>query len=225
MLPLLRSHLRQANSTDDAPHCDAETLTAFAERTLDPTERDRVAHHLSECPYCCEVLATSSQAAVPPASEKTQTARTRLRWFYGAAALASLCVAAIVFHHPSKTPPSPPQPPQHVASTNPPPVPKFTGPPIFSPRLTDAQVTSPVLTGFAPVWRINSSRYPAALEISYNNGQTWSLIRTPGFQPKSVASEGTTVWVADAKGTVLQSTDVGLHWTRLPQTTHPSPVR
>ncbi len=221
MLPLLRSHLRRSQQAEITGHCDAETLAAFMERTLNRTERTRVADHLSHCQNCRNVLALASQAAL--SIEEHRPARTRFygKGLYATAALAALCIAAVLFH-PSKTPPPPPQQQQTVASTNPPPVPHSVRPPGFSPRVTGAQTIVPVLTVRTPLWRVSSSRSPAALEISYNGGTTWTPIRTPGFQPKSVAAEGPDVWVADAQGTVLESTDFGLHWSRLPRTVHPT---
>jgi len=214
ILPLLRSHLRHSQQPEITGHCDAGTLAAFAECTLDRTERDRVADHLSQCQNCRDTLALAAEAAPSSPTEM----QFHVKGIYAIAALASLCIAAVIFQHAKTLPAAPQQQQQPVASNNPPPVLSFNGPPAFSPRLTGAQVIEPILTVPTPLWRINSSRSPATLEISYTSGRTWAPIRTPDFQPKSVAAEGANVWVADAKGTVLESTDLGLHWRRLPHT-------
>lgn len=220
ILPLLRSHLRRSQQAEITGHCDAATLAAFAERTLDRTERDCVAGHLSQCQNCRDVLALASEAITGP-SNRARPAKGRiyLKGLYAAAAVALLCIAAFTLQH-SKTPPPAPKQQQAVDSTKPP-ILSFNGPPAFSPRLAGAQAIEPVLTVATPLWRVNASRRPATLEISYTGGQTWAPIPIPGFQPKSVAAEGASVWVADAKETVLESTDLGLHWTRLPRALHP----
>ena len=99
-----------------------------------------------------------------------------------------------------------------------------TSNPTFSPQLTAARIVRPILPGLKPVWRVNSSRYPASLEVSYDNRRTWRTIYSPNGHPKSVAWEGSSVWVANADGTVLQSNDGGLHWKPLHPTVHISAV-
>lgn len=225
MLPLLRSHLGRSHQAEIDGHCDAETLAAFAERTLDRAEQDRVAGHLSQCQNCRDVLALAAEATTAPSHGDRPATMRYIKGLYAAAALAVLCVAAITFQHFKTRPPAPKQQQQAVASTNPPPSLNSVPPPAFSSRLTGAQAIEPVLAVPTPLWRVNASRSPATLEISYTSGRTWAPIRTPDFQPKSVAAEGANVWVADAKGTVLESTDLGLHWTRLARTLHPVSAR
>jgi hypothetical protein len=211
LLSLLPSCLRPGRDGSVTEHCDPETLTAFAERTLHLHERDQVAHHLSLCPDCREVLALASGTNIPAVNSKTRPANLLWPWLYSGAAVAAVCLAVLF-----------------LPSTEPPvtrPMEKSTTPkPTFSPQLTAATIAAPVLPGLTPVWRVNSSRYPASLEVSYDNRRSWTTIHTPALHPKSVASEGPRVWVANDDGTILQSNDGGLHWTPLRPTVHVAAV-
>lgn len=209
LLTLLPAYLHpRADCTADE-HCDAETLNAFRERTLRPQERAVVARHLSLCSDCRAVLALSSAADIPSFHAERAPANVPLQWLYSGAALAALCLAALFL--PSTKVPS---------STE-----IVTAPhPTFSPKLAAARIASPVLPGITPIWRVNSSRNPASLEISYDNRRTWRTIYLPNAHPKSVAWQGSNVWVANADGAILQSNDGGLHWTRLPPAFHISAV-
>jgi hypothetical protein len=211
LLSLLASHLRPGRDGDVIQHCDPETLTAFAERTLHPHERDQIARHLSLCSDCREVLALSSAADIPAFNSKPRPANVPLPWLYSGAALAALCLALLFL--PSTKPPAS-RPMEKPTTPN----------PTFSPQHTAARIAAPVLPGLTPVWRVNSSRYPASLEVSYDKRRTWRTVHTPKLNPKSVASEGTNVWVINADGTVLQSHDGGLHWAPLRPTVHVSAV-
>jgi Photosynthesis system II assembly factor YCF48/Putative zinc-finger len=60
--------LERLRMAEPGGHPDADLLTAFAERTLLPRERDAVLQHLAACVDCREAvsLATPEQAVVPP---------------------------------------------------------------------------------------------------------------------------------------------------------------
>lgn len=212
LLSLLPAYLRPRGDCAADEHCDPETLTAFRERTLRPQERDQIVRHLSLCPDCRAVLALSSATDIPAFHPERRPASVPLQWLYSGAALAALCLAALLF--PSTKPPAP-QPMENATASN----------PAFSHQLTAARIAAPVLPGLTPVWRVNSSRHPASLEVSYDNRRTWRTIYSPNAHPRSVAWEGTNVWVANGDGTVLQSNDGGLHWTRLTPAMHISAVQ
>src|SRR5450755_2508354 len=50
----------------DQAHPDADSLSAFAERSLSATERDGVLHHLTSCGECREIVALALPAVVAP---------------------------------------------------------------------------------------------------------------------------------------------------------------
>lgn len=212
LLSLLPAYLRARGDCAADEHCDPETLTAFREHTLHAEERDRVARHLSLCSDCRTVLALSSAADIPAFHSERRPARVPLQWLYSGGALAALCLATLLF--PSTKPPA--SRPMEKSTTS---------KPSFSPQLTAARIAAPVLPGLTPVWRVNSSRTPASLEISYDNRHTWRTIYSPNALPKSVAWEGSNVWVANTDGTILQSNDAGLHWTPLAPAIHISAVQ
>ncbi len=66
----------------DQAHPDADLLTAFAEQTLSPTEREGVLEHLALCGDCREVIVVALPAADiadAPAAIETETVRIRQR--------------------------------------------------------------------------------------------------------------------------------------------------
>src|SRR5208282_2226344 len=58
-------------------HPDADLLTAFAERSLAPPERDRIVQHLARCGDCREVVLL----ALPPQLDSQPLAGTSVNWF------------------------------------------------------------------------------------------------------------------------------------------------
>lgn len=97
---IVRERLR-AGSAAMLPHPDAETLTAFAERTLPGRERETVLEHLARCGECREVVALAL-----PASESAHAAASyargswlswpALRWGFAAAGIVLVTAVGVV---------------------------------------------------------------------------------------------------------------------------------
>ena len=85
----------------EAEHPSADTLTAFAERGLHASERERVLSHLAACPACRQTvsLATSAEqitAATLPSRSHGLRFPKALRWASAAAALAVAVGAGVL---------------------------------------------------------------------------------------------------------------------------------
>lgn len=85
----------------EAEHPSADTLTAFAERGLHASERERVLSHLAACPACRQTvsLATSAEqitAATLPSRSHGLRFPKALRWASAAAALAVAVGASVL---------------------------------------------------------------------------------------------------------------------------------
>ncbi len=64
--PIARAHLQRPPNSD---HLDADLLTAFAEQSLPPRERQQVLEHLSRCAQCREIAVLAG--AEPEDAEET----------------------------------------------------------------------------------------------------------------------------------------------------------
>ena len=92
-----------------ATHPDTESLNAFVEQVLPPTEREQILAHMATCGRCRQVVYLAQQAGVgpiehvpeavpqPPAPRRSWLASWRLAWI-PAAALAGF-VGYAVLHH------------------------------------------------------------------------------------------------------------------------------
>ena len=223
MRKILLSQLRNASREDLHGHCDAETLTAFAEDRLSSKEREQAAYHLSLCEDCRDVLSLVSRAAGSAPTPAYLPIGIRTTWFTAAAASVCICITVLSLR-------SGPPPAIRQRTTQPavsiPARPEQPPPPIkFSPKLTEARISAPLIGGVDLRWRVDSSFHPAILEVSPDKGQTWKRVRVPDFQPKSVAWKEPLVWAVDEQGAVMQSDDNGGHWTRLRHTVHSAPAR
>jgi len=104
----------------DGGHPDPDVLTAFAEQTLSPAERESVLQHLAQCGDCREVIAVALPASVsvlvpqvaPEAEEvavtpvrQEKTRRNRFGWHglrWAAATAGVVVVASVLMLRPGK---------------------------------------------------------------------------------------------------------------------------
>ena len=93
---------RMAKTPVAGPHPDADLLTAFAERSATPAEREQVLAHLATCTECREVVALAAPEAVPLEQPVLVSRRSRwmpvgvFRWGTMAAAVAVVAIVVIV---------------------------------------------------------------------------------------------------------------------------------
>lgn len=98
---------RLAVKADAGTHPDADLLTAFAERSLLPRERETILAHLSQCAECREVVVlaapASEQIVLQPGTKTRWLGWPVLRW--GALAVCGVVVvAAVSLRHRSEQP-------------------------------------------------------------------------------------------------------------------------
>ncbi len=140
----------------EAPHPDADLLTAFAEQALSATEREGVLEHLARCGDCRELIALAlpavDTAPVPtmaeaeragaPKPRKLSFAWPSLRW---AALAAGVVVAgAVLLMHPGKLnqPAQPPVNSQVATNAQPIPGPEIASPPPASPAMDQSAISA-----------------------------------------------------------------------------------
>ena len=99
---LLRHRLVAAENGETQAHPDADTLTAYMERSLLPAESKTVVAHLSVCEPCREVVALSQALMAQPDTQAVLTPAPVSRWrrlftpaFSAAAAVAQATSAAV----------------------------------------------------------------------------------------------------------------------------------
>jgi tetratricopeptide (TPR) repeat protein len=85
---------------------DAETLSAFAERTLDDQRRKEIERHLADCPECPGVVGATVQFLSDDAENDGIEAgpRRQWRWVTAAATLAAIAVPVVIWHSTSRDP-------------------------------------------------------------------------------------------------------------------------
>lgn len=85
------------------PHLDADQLNAFAEGALSPSERTLCLQHLAECARCREIAFLAGASVPLEAPAPTPAPRFSVSWraalSLGAATLAALIIAVLLFHH------------------------------------------------------------------------------------------------------------------------------
>lgn len=95
-----------ARGQHDAPHPDANVLTALGEGALLQAERQQVLNHVAGCRECREVMSISAAAALDSADDiepfvlthtPNQPQRTWLPWASVAAGLLIVCSAVLVY--------------------------------------------------------------------------------------------------------------------------------
>src|SRR5712672_2043395 len=100
---LLRQRLAATETGESQAHPDADTLTAYMEHALHPTESKIVVAHLSVCEPCREVVALSQAVMVQPDTQTVLTHRPVPRWrrlftpvFGATVAVAAMAVIAVM---------------------------------------------------------------------------------------------------------------------------------
>ena len=148
----------------DAPHLDADQLSAFAEQALPLHERESVLAHLAVCPACRSTLALSQAVAEPALASKPQSWLSRFSFarshFSGwnlllpasSLAVAVLATFVVYFNNPAnlRSKNAPQQmavlqaPPKPSAELTPPsaPAPRATGPRANLPAPRDEKSTN-----------------------------------------------------------------------------------
>jgi hypothetical protein len=114
-MPELPNLLRQRLAVTEngtAQHPDADTLTAFVEQSLPPTENETVVAHLSVCEPCREVVVLTQSLLAEPATQTVLAPAPLARWrrlftpaFGTIAAVAAMAlIAFMVVQLPEKHP-------------------------------------------------------------------------------------------------------------------------
>ena len=83
-------HALRAGSARASDACpDAETVAAWAARTLPPAERESLDTHLADCARCQALLAAFARAEPEPAPSSSPWATWRLPWLIPVATAAT----------------------------------------------------------------------------------------------------------------------------------------
>jgi hypothetical protein len=237
MEQLLRSKLREQKRGDFCGPCCTEAVAAFIENKLGSAEREQVAYHLSLCQSCRDTLALAGRVNGVTRQAQAHQPRLRIAWLAAAVALLCLCTATVYLQSGIR-PKVRQEPLPQLASTANVSHAKDsyrinehrlsqgkTGPTrTVSPLLAEAVIGAPGIDNAGTIWRVDTVRYPAALEMSQDGGRTWKQANISGFQAKFVIWNATKVLAINSHGVIMQSTDNGNHWTRLQHIVHTPPT-
>lgn len=103
--PLQEALARSSRTEAGEAHPSADLLTAFVERSLPPTENQRITVHLAACADCREVVFLTTSAIEGPVGEEQEAPRRRvwrLWWVWAPAIVVVLIVSGVVLQQRSE---------------------------------------------------------------------------------------------------------------------------